>query len=279
MSSYLIDVDDDTLRVKLNLNEPASGDRLVRDAADRLQELIDSGCLPGGQLLKIDGPTSVPLAYTLAHRLSHLYGAIAVCDPKLARPGKKVYIVCASHNPHYQIGELIVTDESYSQSQPATVKLAFCGAAVDAKSLLLQELEAQIKSFEGAPYPKIYSASPVLAAKLAKDVKNSREAINLINVAGGEREAQILMKSATHAVIVVEENEEEVAIASLCQTLNLPIVAIVRSNAKARVDRIETQDDRFIQGVMYCRQPDEMVSSSPVVEALASLIVNLVGKA
>jgi CRISPR-associated protein Csx3 len=229
-------------------------------------------------LLKIDGPTSLPVAYTLAHRLSHLYGAIAVCDPKLAKPGKKVYIVCTSHNPDYEIGELIFTNESYSQSQPATVKLAFCGTAA-AKPMLMNGLEAAIKSIAGAPYPKVYSAGPALPAKLARDLKTTKEAINFIDVTGGEREAQILMPAATHVVIVAEENEEEVAIVNLCQSLSLPIVAIVRCDSKARSDRIETQDDRFIQGVMHRRQPDEMVSSSPVVEALASLIVNLVWKA
>ncbi|WP_322728345.1 hypothetical protein [Nostoc sp. ChiQUE01b] len=35
--------------------------------------MIDSGQIPGGKRILIDGPQSVPVAYVIAHKLAHLY--------------------------------------------------------------------------------------------------------------------------------------------------------------------------------------------------------------
>ncbi|MBD2775410.1 CRISPR-associated protein Csx3 [Iningainema sp. BLCCT55] len=99
MTTYLMELKDDILRV--NFGEPAQNDQIVRDAAARLDEMA-SGELKGGQLLKINGPISIPVAFVLAHKVSHLYGAIALFDPKLGK-----YVICITHNPEYNLGELI----------------------------------------------------------------------------------------------------------------------------------------------------------------------------
>ncbi len=101
MTTYTIDIVDQVL--KIGFGEPAQNDQIVQDATTRLDELVSSGELAGGSLLKINGPASLPVAFVIAHKVAHLYGAIAVYDPKLG--GK--YVVCITHNPTYNLGDLI----------------------------------------------------------------------------------------------------------------------------------------------------------------------------
>ncbi|MBD2494469.1 CRISPR-associated protein Csx3 [Nostoc sp. FACHB-280] len=100
MSTYKIEIKEDLLRV--SFGEPAQNDQIVRDAAARLEEMSASGELAGGQLLKINGPISIPVAFVLAHKLAHIYGAVAFYDPKLGK-----YVICITHNPAYKLGDLI----------------------------------------------------------------------------------------------------------------------------------------------------------------------------
>ncbi|AFZ59578.1 CRISPR-associated protein Csx3 [Anabaena cylindrica FACHB-243] len=100
MTTYNIDLKDDILRV--SFGEPAQNDQIVKDAATRLEEMSRLGELTGGQLLKINGPVSIPVAFVLAHKLSHIYGAIAFFDPKLGK-----YVISITHNPAYKLGDLI----------------------------------------------------------------------------------------------------------------------------------------------------------------------------
>ncbi|PMB39357.1 CRISPR-associated protein Csx3, partial [Fischerella thermalis CCMEE 5330] len=102
MTAYQINLEGDVLKVRFG--QPAMGDQVVRDAAARLDEMITLGELAGGKLLKIDGPASVAVSYVIAHKVSHLYGAIAVFDPKIGRKGYKSFIVAVSHTPAYKIG-------------------------------------------------------------------------------------------------------------------------------------------------------------------------------
>jgi CRISPR-associated protein Csx3 len=55
-----------------------------------------------GPLLKITGAASLPIGFVIAHHTSHLFGAVACFDPKLAG-----YVVAVSHNPEYPLGKLI----------------------------------------------------------------------------------------------------------------------------------------------------------------------------
>ena len=103
MNSYLIDrPDEDLLKVGFSREKIYSADCIVRDAENRLDELVQAGELAGGSLLKINGRMSLPVSYTIAHKLGHLYGAIAVYDPRL-----KAYIVAISTNPDYKVGDTI----------------------------------------------------------------------------------------------------------------------------------------------------------------------------
>ena len=100
MTTYNIEFKDGILRVRFG--ETAQNDQIVKDAAARLEEMTTSGELTGGQLLKINGPISIPVAFVLAHKLSHIYGAIGFFDPKIGK-----YVISITHNPAYKLGDLI----------------------------------------------------------------------------------------------------------------------------------------------------------------------------
>jgi len=100
MVTYNIELKNDILRV--SFGEPAQNDQIVKDAAAKLEQMIQSGELAGGQLLRINGPISIPVAFVLAHKLAHIYGAIGFFDPKLSK-----YVICITHNPAYKLGDLI----------------------------------------------------------------------------------------------------------------------------------------------------------------------------
>jgi len=100
MTTYNIELKEDILQI--NFGEPAQNDQIVKDAAARLEEMARSGELKGGQLLKINGPASLPVAFVLAHKVCHIYGAIGCFDPKLGK-----YVICITHNPTYKLGDLI----------------------------------------------------------------------------------------------------------------------------------------------------------------------------
>jgi|APFre7841882793_1041355.scaffolds.fasta_scaffold103826_1 CRISPR-associated protein Csx3 len=101
MTTYKIDLKDDILQVGFGYSI-AQNDQIVKDAATQLEEMARSGKLAGGQLLRINGPISIPVAFVLAHKLAHIYGAIGCFDPKLGK-----YVICITHNPAYNLGDLI----------------------------------------------------------------------------------------------------------------------------------------------------------------------------
>jgi CRISPR-associated protein Csx3 len=100
MTTYNIELDGELLNI--GFAEPAQNDQIVQDAAARLDEMQQAGELKGGQLLKINGPASLPVACVLAHKVAHLFGAVGVFDPKLGK-----YVISITHNPTYKLGDLI----------------------------------------------------------------------------------------------------------------------------------------------------------------------------
>jgi CRISPR-associated protein Csx3 len=100
MNTYNISLEDGILRV--GFGSPAQNDEIVRDAEMRLDEMIESGELAGGEVVRVNGPASLPVAMVLCHKVAHLFGAVACFDPKLAK-----YVVAISHDPAYAVGDLI----------------------------------------------------------------------------------------------------------------------------------------------------------------------------
>ncbi|MBC6434188.1 CRISPR-associated protein Csx3, partial [Nostoc sp. HG1] len=156
MTTYHINLEGDILKVRFG--KPANGDQVIRDAAVRLDEMMASGELSGGKILKIDGPASVAVSYLIAHKVSQLYGVIAVFDPKIGRRGYKTFITTVSQTPAYKIGELIETDEP--QKTKPILKVVLCGPPQSGKSCLREGLKQAISNIEGAPYPYVITACP-----------------------------------------------------------------------------------------------------------------------
>ena len=100
MATYRIEREGDILRV--TFGERAQNDQIVKDATARLEEMYSNGDLDGGGLLKVNGPASLPVAMVLAHKLAHLFAAVACYDPKMNK-----YVVAISHSPAYAIGDWI----------------------------------------------------------------------------------------------------------------------------------------------------------------------------
>jgi len=82
----------------------ATNAELVPFVEQQLEELINREPMQG-RLLKINGACSVPIALTIAHKVAHLYGAVAMFDPKLSG-----YVVAITHNPEYKLG-MVLSDE------------------------------------------------------------------------------------------------------------------------------------------------------------------------
>ncbi len=90
----------DMLTVKFGAE--SQNDRKVVDAKTQLDALIASGDLAGGEVIKVNGPASLPVAMTIAHALGHLYQAVACYDPK-----PNHYVVAIAHGGKYAVGDTI----------------------------------------------------------------------------------------------------------------------------------------------------------------------------
>ncbi len=101
MTTFYIDVVTND-ELKIGFGRPAQNNEMVKDAEQRLDHLIKIGNIAGGDIIKINGPASLPVAMVLAHKLGHLYQAVACYDPKLAK-----YVVTIAHGDVYSVGDLI----------------------------------------------------------------------------------------------------------------------------------------------------------------------------
>jgi len=102
MGTYTIVIEsDNVLRLAFG-DTPANNDVLVTEAERIISELILGGKMKGGEIIKLNGPSTLPIAFVLAHKLSHLYQAVAVYDPKLSK-----YVVAIAHGGKYSLGDLV----------------------------------------------------------------------------------------------------------------------------------------------------------------------------
>lgn len=101
MAIYQIILDADGV-LRVGFGDPAQNDKICREVAVLLEQMIVEGTLAGGPLIKINGPASLPVAVVIAHAVSHLYEAVAVFDPKLGQ-----YVVAVSHGNQLRVGDLI----------------------------------------------------------------------------------------------------------------------------------------------------------------------------
>lgn len=101
MATYTIILEKDNT-LKISFGDPAQNDQIVKDATRLLHEMIKTGQITGGEIIRIHGPASLPVAMVLAHGLSHLYQAVACYDPKLTK-----YVVAIAHGDKYKVGDLV----------------------------------------------------------------------------------------------------------------------------------------------------------------------------
>lgn len=289
MHSYQIRLEGEVLRVGFNRVLPAQGDRIVRDALELLEQMIDSGQIPGGNRLLIDGPQSVPVAYVMAHKLAHLYQAIAVLDPKIGTPGYKTYIVTISHgSTEYQVGDLIETKEP--QPVRSIVKVVLCGPQHSGKSCLRDGLKKTILGNLGAPYPYVITAcpdgegswhqeayendeelakttkyinkadfTPEFTQKAANWVKSANQLINIIDVGGKiTPENELIMQPATHAVILSGDTTKFAEWEEFCQKLGLKVIAKIHS-------QLDAEQDEVFLAHNWQEKTNELLKTTPIL--------------
>lgn len=302
--SFFIRGEGDVLRVQINNNVQVDGDQIVRDAKAQLQDLINSGQLPSGKVLKINGRSTVLASFIIALELAHLYSAIAVFDPKLGEQGVDSYIVPISHTPDYQVGDTI--DVKCDRYQ--TVKVVLCGCPNTGKTIFRDALKQAILNRVDAPEdfyaisgcpdgdgcwfsetaqknPKLakelkaeYKAkfTPDFAIRKARDIKVIKNSLLLFDVGGKiTPENELIMSQATHAVILAKSELEVAEWQAFCEKFNLPVIAIIYSDLEATADEIWTLSPQ-LTGTVHKLRRGESMGNRPLIQALAKILVELV---
>jgi CRISPR-associated protein Csx3 len=313
MSAYNIEIAGDTLTV--SFGEPANNDRIVIEAELQLDRLIQTKQIRGGKLLKITGRQSIPVAYAICHKVAHLYGAIAIFDPKIGGEGFDGYFVVISHSPDYKVGQIL----RYPQDlKVPPVKVVLCGPPHSGKSCLREGLKLAIAKQTGqAPYiltacpdgegAWFYEAcidDPVRALEL-KAMNKSKFApenadifaswvrglsISALIDCGGKmsEENTKIFKEATHAIVIAGDRLDESGSpirgsyqeqldewSKYCSELNLTIIAEIHSDISVNEDRVDRLESPVLSGVVHKLNRGEDVSSRPMIQALADRVVKL----
>ncbi len=303
MSIYHISLDGDVLKVGFG-STISTGDKIVRDAATRLNQMIVSGELPGGLLIKINGRTSVLVSQVLADKLSKLYDAIALFDPKIGDKGLDRYVVTISNHPDYQVGDIL---DVVRVQQQSSIKLVICGFANTGKTCFREGLKQALLQIPNAPESYFISGCPDgdgswygetarrdadLANRLkteykagftpefgqlkAQEVKGINTPIFVFDVGGKISNAnRLIMGEATHAVILVKDETEVAPWEELCKSLGLSVVSIIHSDYDG-VEDVISQETPILRGNVHRLKRGEDVSVRPMIRALAGVLVGLV---
>ena len=302
MSSFELNLVGDVLHTRFD--KEAHNDQIVKDALVQLS-LVN---FPGGLLLGINGPCSMPAAYLIADHLAPLYDAIAVFDFKIEPFPINVgqYVVVKSGTSTYQIGELV---DLPTQVSPQPMKVVLCGPPHTGKSCLREGLKQAISKHyreRTAPYPYILTACPdgegtwyfgtaAKDPKLAKELKEKYKAeftpafaqkistqlssiqLPLTIVDAGGRitpENRVIMKPATHAIILWREDQEDQLQAwiEFCKDLGLSVLAIFKSDYSGKEDFI-IESDPILRGSIHYLERGEDCSTRPTTQALSDLLI------
>jgi CRISPR-associated protein Csx3 len=95
-------VNADTTLMKIGFGDPAGNDAIVKEVSETAAQAAKD--IGGGKTLLVDGPASLPVAFTLCHAFVHLFGNLAVKDPKLGG-----FVVAVSHGG-FAIGTVLGED-------------------------------------------------------------------------------------------------------------------------------------------------------------------------
>ncbi|MEA5489644.1 MULTISPECIES: hypothetical protein [Pseudanabaena] len=304
-SSFFVKLEGNVLLVDFNRLQEVSNARLVKDASAELDRLVAAGELCGGELLKVNGPISLPVSFVVSHRVSHLYKAIAMFDPKMSR-----YVVTSSHDLQYRLGDTILFDEL---TNPVRVRVVLCGAANSGKSCLREGLKQALWNLKSNIYPYVITAQPdgdgcftfetyrydeTFASELKQTLKSQSQGfkpefvhlvagwvrnaslpLTLVDVGGQiSPENKLIMGEATHAVILSKTQAEIDEWRAFCQSFkprNLEIIAELHSILGGEGDRFE-ETDNLLTGEIYGINRGVDLSDRAIVKALALRLVMLV---
>lgn len=301
MSTFRISLQNDTLHISPNSEQPATTDCLVKDAIAHLDNMIAQGTLSGGALLKVNGPAPLPVGFAIAHKLAPLYRAIAAFDPKVHS-----YIVVIAQDSAYTCGELIQETAADSTSLP--VKIVLCGPPRSGKSCLRQGLKQAICQLPNAPYPYVITAcpdgegswfsesaqrnpqlarqlkdaykakfTPAFATLAAGWIRHTQNSLTLIDVGGKMTdENKHIMAQATHAIILSGDPSQISAWENFCQSLNLTPIAKVHSDYNNTQDHVAISPEGQIVGHIHHLERGEDISTRPMAQALAHQVVQLI---
>jgi CRISPR-associated protein Csx3 len=189
------------------------------------------------------------------------------------------------------------------------MKIVLCGPPQSGKSCLREGLKQAIRRLDGAPYPYVITACPdgegawfsetagrnpdearqlktayktqftdEFAVVRAKWVKDCQESLTLIDVGGRiDGKNRIIMQHATHAVILAGEMAKVAEWEAFCTELNLQILAIIYSDYQGMCDRIDSETP-ILRGSVHHLERGEDISTRPIVQALARVLVSMCGK-
>ncbi len=99
MNFFNVTLEDNLLTIGFG-SDQTSNDNIVRQAREKISGIKSQ--FEGLEVLKVNGPASLPVAMMLAHEVSHIVQSVACYDPKLGK-----YVVAVSHSPLYTVGDLV----------------------------------------------------------------------------------------------------------------------------------------------------------------------------
>lgn len=303
MTIYNINLEGDILKVGFG-ETLATGDKIVQDVVVRLDEMIASGELPGGDLIKINGRASVLVSQVLAFKLGKIYSAIAFFDPKQGERGLDRYVVTVSKSDKYQIGDILDINRG---ENPKNIKVAICGFANTGKTCFREGIKRALLQIPNPPEFYIVSGCPDgdgswfsetakrdvdLAKKFkseykakfneefaifkAREFKNVKEPIFIFDVGGKiSPENKIIMAEATHAVILFKEDSEIVIWEKFCKSLALEVLAMIFSDYHGTEDFIESEVP-ILKGSVHYLERGVDASGREMVKELVKILVSLV---
>lgn len=302
MTRYHINLEENILQVGFG-KTLATGDKIVRDVVVRLDEMIASRELPGGELIKINGRSSVLVSQVLGYKLGEIYDAVAFFDPKIGDKGLDRYVVTVSKNSKYQIGDIL---DISRQGNTTNIKVAICGFANTGKTCFREGLKQALLQIPNIPKSYVVSGCPdgdgswfsetakrdaELAKKLkaeykakftkefadfkAREFKNIKVPIFIFDVGGKiSPENQTIMTEATHAVILIKHESEISIWKKFCKSLGLKVLAIIFSDYHGTEDFMESESP-ILKGSVHHLERGEDVSEREMVKVLAKVLVNL----
>ena len=187
-----------------------------------------------------------------------------------------------------------------------TVKVFVWGPPQSGKSCLREGLKKAIRCLPGAPYPYIITVNPdgegswfaetaqrnLKAAteykkayktaftpkfdvSRAEWVKNCGEPLTICDVGGKISSSnRLIMQYGTHAVILAGDRSKIREWQDFCADLKLEIIAIIYSDLDEVCDHIDAEFP-LLMGTIHRLQRGEDVSSRPMIQALARVLVGL----